>query len=188
MDMRNEKGQFLKGTHWRAVQPFRDKEWLIEHYVNKQMSAKEIADMFGVTDMAIYFWLKRNKIERRDVSAARKIKKWGLSGSDNPMWNKKGEANPRWQGGITPERQAFYVSDEWKKSCSAVWRRDNATCQRCGLVHSDQPDIPFHIHHIKPFRFTECRAEVSNLVLLCEICHHFVHSRRNTENEYISQE
>jgi len=195
--MRNKKGQFIKGfsnnpetqfkkgEHWRKHQSFREKEWLISEYIGKKKSTKEIANQFGVTDSAILFWLKKHGIKRRNVSEARAIKKWGLLGADNPMWNKKGELNHNWKGGITADRQLFYQSQEWKKACSYVWERDKATCQRCGLVKSKSADMPFHIHHIKSFANKELRSNTNNLVLLCETCHHFIHSSKNINNEYL---
>lgn len=185
---RNEKGQFVKGSHWRPEQPFRDKEWLQKHYIELEQSASEIAAMFGVTDGAIHFWLHKHGIPRRSISEARKVKHWGASGIDNPMWNRRGEKNPRWLGGVTPERQAFYTSEEWREACKFVWKRDNATCVRCGLQREDAGDMPFHIHHIKSFADKELRAEPSNLVLVCEVCHLFIHSKKNTTHEYLSQE
>jgi hypothetical protein len=186
--MRNEKGQFLKGAHWRKPQPFRDRAWLIEEYVLKQRSTGDIAIEFGTTDAAILFWLRRHKIPRRSVSEARKIKRWGAEGADNPMWNKRGELNPRWLGGITPERQSFYTSRQWKRACALVWKRDKAKCRRCDLHREAQPDMPFHIHHIVSFADPELRADPANLALLCEVCHHFVHSRRNVGREFLPKE
>ena len=185
---RNKKGQFLKGTHWRKEQPFRNKDWLIEEYLNKERSSKDIGDEFGVSGAAVIFWLKNHKIPRRSVSSARKIKHWGLSGSDNPMWNRRGELNPNWRGGISPERQKFYTSQDWKSACSFVWKRDKATCKRCGLVKSKNSDVPFHIHHIRSFSIIEERANPENLILLCEVCHHHVHSRKNVNREYLQRE
>jgi hypothetical protein len=187
MDMRNNKGQFMKGHHWRTPQPFWDKAWLQKHYVDQSMSTGEIASMFGVTDSAILFWLRKHGIERRTVAQARKIKHWGQTGSDNPMWNKRGELNPRWLGGVTPDRQSFYTSRAWKSACALVWKRDGATCRRCGLNKSESKDMPFHIHHIVSFADKNLRADPSNLVLLCETCHQFVHSKRNTKNEFLSK-
>ncbi len=187
MAMAKNSGQFKAGTHWRKPQSFRDKKWLIEQYQKLERSAGDIAKQFGVTDAAILFWLRRHGIKRRSVSDARKIKHWGQVGIDNPMWNKRGELSPRWMGGITPDRQAFYTSIEWKRACSLVWKRDDAKCQRCGSDRREFPDLPFHIHHIKSFAVIELRADPNNLVLLCEICHHFVHSRRNTKNEFLSK-
>lgn len=185
--MRNRKGQFVKGHHWRPTQPFRDRDWLSREYVELGRSTGDIARQFGVTDAAILFWLRRHGIARRDVSAARKMKRWGTAGESNPMWSRRGELNPNWKGGVTPERQAFYVSDEWKAACRVVWRRDKATCQRCGLYRADRPDMPFHIHHIVSFAIAELRATPSNLVLLCEACHQFVHSRRNVAREHLPE-
>jgi len=184
--MRN-KGQFTKGQHWRIPQPFREKEWLEEHYGRLEMSTGEIALAFCVTDAAILFWMRRHGIPRRNISESRKLKHWGASGVDNPMWNRKGELNPNWNGGITADRQSFYVSQEWKEACLFVWKRERATCQRCRLLHDDSSDMPFHIHHIVPFSDKELRAETMNLALLCEVCHQFVHSRRNTAMEYLKK-
>lgn len=167
--------------------PWWNKEWLYDQYVSCNLSAMEIALHCGITENAIFYWLAKHGIIRRKMMEIRKIKHWGCGGIDNPMWNKKGELNPRWLGGITPERQSFYVSREWRKACSTVWKRDNATCQRCELKKSDRPDMPFHIHHIHSFANKELRAETSNLVLLCESCHHYVHSKRNIHHDYLSK-
>ena len=185
---RNAKGQFLPGTHWREPQAFRDAYWLRREYVDAGRSTGDIARQFGVTDAAIIFWLRKHGIPRRSVSDARKLKHWGAAGADNPMWNKRGELNPRWLGGVTPERQAFYTSREWKDACSTVWKRDGATCQRCGLYRDDQPDMPFHVHHIVSFAVVEKRADPDNLVLLCAVCHQFVHSRENVDGDFLPQE
>ena len=184
---RNQKGQFLPGTHWREPQLFREKSWLEREYVEIGSSTGDIAAQFGVTDAAIIHWLKKHGIKRRSISEARKMKKWGVVGTDNPMWNKTGELNPNWKGGITPERQWFYQSQEWKDACSFVWKRDGAKCQRCGLHQGEQPDMQFHIHHVVSFAVTELRAANDNLVLLCAACHQFVHSRRNKNGDFLQE-
>jgi 5-methylcytosine-specific restriction endonuclease McrA len=186
-ERRSPATEFKPGEHWRPHQQFRDADWLRAEYIENGRSAGDIAEQFGVTDAAIIFWLRKHKIPRRSTSEARALKHWGAFGSDNPMWNKRGELNPRWLGGVTPERQAFYTSEEWRKACSTVWRRDNARCRRCGLHRTEQPDMPFHIHHIISFAVVEHRSDVNNLVLLCEVCHQFVHSRKNVDGEYLPQ-
>lgn len=187
-DMRRKKnGQFMKGEHWRKHQPFRERDVLIEYYINREMSSQEIANVFGVSANAILFWLTKHGIKTRDTSQARKVKAWGLHGSDNPMWNRKGELNPNWRGGVSQERVVFYSSHEWKVVCSEVWKRDKATCQRCGLRKEDSEDVPFHIHHRVSFQNKGLRVSLSNLVLLCEICHLFIHSNKNINKEYIEE-
>jgi hypothetical protein len=182
------KGWFKKGQHWRKPQAFRDKAWLVREYELLGRSAGDIAKEFDITDAAVLFWLDRHGIKRRSVSEARKIKRWGAAGADNPMWNRRGELNPRWLGGVTPERQAFYQSAAWKSACSRVWKRDKATCMRCGLNRRLFPDVPMHIHHVVSFADESLRADASNLVLLCEVCHQFVHSRRNVNREFLPPE
>lgn len=104
---------------------------------------------------------------------------------------KRGAVVANWKGGITPERQTFYRSEEWKTAVKAVWKRDNATCQRCGLDHRTldrkSPTYkPFHIHHIVSFQVMELRCRLTNLVLLCDPCHMFVHSKKNVNGEFIN--
>ena len=187
MGMRNKLGQFVKGTHWRSRKPWWNKKWLNAQYTTNCHSAADIAREWDVHESAIFYWLIKHGIPRRTIRVARKVKHWGVVGPDNPMWNKRGELNPNWRGGVTPERQAFYTSNEWKAACSAVWKRDNATCQRCGLDRRDDTGVPFHIHHIESFANSDLRADIKNLVLLCEVCHNFVHSRRNINSEHLSQ-
>lgn len=173
-------GQFRKGAHWRERKPLYSKRWCVAEYLTKGRSAADIAKEFGVGDTAVHFWLKKHGIKTRSVSEARRLKHWGASGRANPMWNKRGALNPHWLGGVTPERQLFYESRAWKRACSAVWKRDRATCRRC-----ERKRPPLHVHHVISFSDRKHRASVANLVLLCVPCHRFVHSRRNVAREHL---
>lgn len=179
------RGQFKKGTHWRKRRPWWNHSWLLEQYVTLGRSAADIAREGVVTENAILFWIKKHRIKTRTMQEVRALKHWGVSGVDNPMWNKFGELNPNWKGGITADRQSFYASSEWKTACAAVWKRDKATCRRCGLKCDDSPDMPMHIHHIEPFATVALRADIRNLALLCEACHRFIHSKKNVQREYL---
>lgn len=112
-----------------------------------------------------------------------------LPNGDHVLKGKRGANHPSWQGGVTtPVRQSFYASDAWKAACVTVWRRDNATCQRCKLDHRsiDRQKMKFHIHHIYGFtRFPLLRADPNNLVLLCETCHRWVHGKLNVTKDWI---
>ncbi len=103
------------------------------------------------------------------------------------MIGRRGAEVPSWKGGVTPQRQAFYSSIEWRKSCKDVWVRDNAQCQKCGRKKKDDRSVSFDIHHIVSFACVELRAELSNLVLLCEPCHYWVHSSSNVDNDFIKE-
>lgn len=102
-----------------------------------------------------------------------------------PLRGKRGAEVPTWRGGITPDRQAFYSTHEWKAAVKEVWKRDNATCQKCGKRSCKGQRFAFDIHHIVSFECKELRAVLSNLVLLCEGCHYWVHSSNNVNKEFI---
>ena len=97
---------------------------------------------------------------------------------------KTGINNHSWKGGITPERQVFNKSVDWKNAVSAVWKRDKATCQNC-LKKQIYKEKSFEVHHIISFKYKELRAAIDNLVLLCNPCHGFIHSKKNLDRRFI---
>lgn len=101
---------------------------------------------------------------------------------------KRGDETPSWKGGVTPERQSVYSSQEWKNAVRVVWRRDNAICQRCKLDHRtvNRAEMSFAIHHIVSFADKSKRCDPDNLVLLCVKCHRFVHSKANVNKEFLA--
>lgn len=103
------------------------------------------------------------------------------------MKGRRGSETPNWKGGITPERQAFYQTQEWKAAEREVKKRDKQTCQRCGKVKTSGDGLNFDIHHIVGFACVKLRAVVSNLVYLCEPCHYWVHGKENVNNEFIKE-
>lgn len=103
------------------------------------------------------------------------------------MKGRTGDAHPGWKGGLTPERQAFYASEEWAEAVKAVWKRDQAVCRRCGVHHNTTESRgTFHIHHIVSFQVAALRSAAGNLALLCAACHRHVHSRKNTTKEFLA--
>ena len=111
-----------------------------------------------------------------------------LPNGDHVLKGRTGPNHPSWKGGGTPLRQAFYSSDDWKKVCVNIWDRDDAICQRCGLDHRyiDRDVKKFHIHHIYGFtEYSNLRSDDNNLVLLCDTCHRWVHSRKNESGDWI---
>lgn len=103
-------------------------------------------------------------------------------------WLKQEGKHPAsWKGGITPERQAFYATEQWRKVEKYVRERDNNTCQLCGMKQPEDCKRQFHIHHIYKFDKNErLRAHPDNLVVLCHKCHMFVHSSKNTEHKFMT--
>lgn len=183
---RDASGRFLKGTHWRKHQAFRERAYLEREYVQGKRSTGDIAKEFGVTTGAVLFWLNRHGIARRDVSEARSVKKWGLSGKANGMYGRCGCKNPRWIDGSSPLRQKMYARSFWKELAKEVYKRDGYACKRCGSPHSGKNKL--HAHHVKPWAgHPESRFLLSNIVTLCDACHRWVHSTRNVNSEYLAR-
>jgi len=195
--MRNKKGQFIKGAHgskdtefkkgnhWRNPKPYWEKDWLIEQYCAFQKSAQEIAKEQDCSIGVIYHFLRRHGIQKRTTSEARAIKYWGSRGEENGMYGRTGEDSSNWKGGITPERQSFYSSELWKKTKRSVWKRDGGICQRCGKRYDGSER--FDIHHIISFCIEEKRADKNNLLVLCNTCHRWTHSKKNKNGEFLNE-
>lgn len=193
---------------------------LADLYTGQKLGCPEIARMYERDATTVYYWLRRAGIPTRargtdpaqwfskggdprsfsgtKHSAATKAK-LAIASKERKPWLRNGihwlhtvppEMNPKWNGGSTPERQEFYRSSEWKAAVKAVWRRDNAKCQCCGLdwrTVDRTNTATFHIHHIASFAVRELRADVGNLVLLCRPCHLWVHSNANVNSLFIKQ-
>jgi hypothetical protein len=166
--------------------PFHDREWLRKRYHDDKLDLSDIARKCNVCPGTVFRYMRKFNIPRRTCgeSVLAKGRTLGLPGNRNGMYGRTGCKSPTWKGGCTPERQSFYQSQEWKKACSAVWKRDDATCQRC-LTRKQANDDKYCVHHIVSFSVRELRAEVSNLVLLCDKCHRWVHSKKNVSKQFI---
>lgn len=75
LQSRTPLGRFLPGTHWRPHQIFREKAYLVQEYVTKQRSCRDIAADHGMNSgMAIGYWLRRHNIPRRKPSEVMQAK------------------------------------------------------------------------------------------------------------------
>lgn len=195
------------------------REELSRLYINEKKSANEIARLVGRNSKRVWEWLifygvatrsrghdvaqhfkKGHKIgvgriisEKQKEVLREARKRDGSKGlfknGVHVLKGRKGAAHPRFKGGMTPERQAFYSSDEWKEACKIVWHRADAKCERCTLDHRtiDRSQVSFHVHHVISFQIRATRAIPSNLLLLCQDCHRFVHSKLNTAKQFIGE-
>jgi len=86
--------------------------------------------------------------------------------------NVSGEDNPHWQGG-----HSTYYGENWTEIRWEARKRDDYTCQSCGVSQEDhrrETGKSLHVHHIRPIRdFDEPddANELSNVVTLCVRCH-----------------
>lgn len=64
-------------------------------------------------------------------------------------------------------------------------KRDNFTCQKCGL--EDKKATKLEAHHIVPL-YMDGKDELDNLIILCFDCHHFVPDKKSNFDEYMLEE
>jgi hypothetical protein len=154
-----------KGEYQRTFKPV-TKEWLYEHYIEKQLNTTEIAHIVQRDPKSVWNWLKdfgiptrgrgtdkrqqfkkgdnnyfkgkKHTKETKDKIRACRLKDGHVPYlKDGKHWLKtKGAIHPNWKGGISPDRQSFYCSFEWGEAVKEVWKRDNAICQKCGKKHN----------------------------------------------------
>lgn len=137
-----------------------------------ELCFKSIRNLYGAP--LIRFCSKKcyGKSGEINISGLQKGRAWnkGLLGyrKGHPGYVKmKGENNPAWKGGITPENTRIRNSNAYKKWRVEVMERDNFTCQFCSKRGGD-----LHVDHIKPFsKFPDLRMEISNGRTLCVPCH-----------------
>lgn len=167
---------YVVGHYGAPPRPYTDKAWLQEQYEVLNKSTHQIADECGVSHGTIIRHLRRNGIRVR--SQAESLR---LSGAVS------GERNPAWNGGVTPERQRLYKTDNWSDLVKQVLQHDGYRCARCGRTKGDD-DVILHTHHIAAWAdYPELRFDPDNLITLCSLCHTWVHSSENTESEYIQR-
>jgi 5-methylcytosine-specific restriction endonuclease McrA len=164
--------------------PYHDSAWLRAEYERGQTLA-DIAAGCGVAPGTVFRYVRRFGLVTRTAGESARLtgRTHRMPGERNPMHGRRPKS---WKGGCTPERQAFYSSSEWLAAAKEVWKRDRATCQRCG-AKKRRKDEKFCIHHLVSFAVKQFRARLSNLALLCEACHLWVHSRENVGGEFIKE-
>lgn len=79
----------------------------------------------------------------------------------------KGPSSPFWKGGINGENDTLRHRREYKVWRTAVYERDDYTCQCCGS-HGGR----LNAHHVNQFSdYPELRYDIDNGITLCENCH-----------------
>ena len=102
----------------------------------------------------------------------RKLKKGKSLSKDHKIKigdSQKAEKNHNWRGGVTSENNKFYNSFEYDDWRTAVFERDEYTCQDCG-----ERGGTLNAHHILPlrdYRDPEYSLNVDNGITLCKKCH-----------------
>jgi hypothetical protein len=165
-------------------------EWLRHYEIpTRPRGGKSSPGSFQPGQPGTFAGKKHTAASREAIRAARKADGGVPYLRNGQHWLKTvaREDHPSWQGGITPERQEFYATQEWRDVSRKVWERSGGRCESCDELRTAHRDTPFHIHHIVRFRVRHLRAVLGNLVLLCPDCHRWVHSRKNVNREYLRE-
>lgn len=89
-----------------------------------------------------------------------------------PRFNRRGDKNFFWKGGVTNKNLSIRMSLEYKLWRTAVFERDNYTCIWCGLKGGNGVKVILNADHIKPFcDYPELRFAIDNGRTLCIDCH-----------------
>jgi hypothetical protein len=111
-----------------------------------------------------------SKEHKNNISESQKGEKGYWWGKDT--WNKGkhylqicGENHWNWKGGVSIDHQRINTL-EWNKTRKQIYKRDNWTCQICGLKNPR----PLQCHHIIPYRVSQDDS-IENLITLCCSCH-----------------
>lgn len=93
-----------------------------------------------------------------------------------------GENNGCWTGG-----KNSYRGENWFHIRNEIRKRDNYTCQNCGIKEDDF-GMQMSVHHIIPYILFRGNDKLSNqsdnLICLCESCHRQTHSGDNHPSKF----
>lgn len=117
---------------------------------------------------------KRTEENKRNIGLACKGKSGRKIGYSHTAETRKkmslsgtGDKNSNWKGGVSPINHRIRESAEYKDWRTAVFKRDDYTCQECG-----SRGYRLQVDHIKPFAyFPELRLVIENGRTLCVECH-----------------
>lgn len=91
-----------------------------------------------------------------------------------------GSYNPSWQGGKSYYKRCYRGID-WEEQRQQCYKRDNYTCQICGVKCVSRRDLSdnngnrlIQCHHINEYK-TDKNNNLDNLVTLCASCHKKLH-------------
>jgi len=119
---------------------------------------------------------KLMSIKRKGVKKSEKTKKL-MSKNNCRYWlGVKGKNNPHWKGGISRNKHSNLSAVKWR---AKVFKRDNWTCQACGVVGRN-----LEAHHIKSWsQYPKYRYKLNNGVTLCKECHKLTDNYKGLSNK-----
>lgn len=118
------------------------------------------------------------RVKRSESAKEKGIGSW-MAGRTMPLETRQkiaekmsGNKTHLWQGGKTQEAKLIRTSWEYRFWRTAVFKRDNYTCQNCGARNGNGHTVYLEADHIKSFAdFPELRFDIANGRTLCRDCH-----------------
>lgn len=180
-DLRNEKGQFVKGNSgfWLGrkrpglITKTSFKKGQIAHNLGKRTGVSLICPKCKKE-----FYVIKTKLTGRVQFCSKTCQRIDNTcidcGVSIQHVSKRcrscantGKLHPSWRGGLRGLNRIIYQSAQYKRWRNAIFERDNYTCQDCnqrgGILQAD---------HIKSFsQYPELRFNLSNGRALCVQCH-----------------
>lgn len=165
---------------------FPSKGWLIEEYINKNRTRKEIAKELKISDCYLGKYIKKLDIQKSHKNRPNRKPGHGKKGMFSNEQKKQisqrmsGENNPAWKGGITPKANAIRQEKITKELRKLIYDRDDYTCQLCFKRGGS-----LTLHHVVPiWQDISLIDNVENLKTLCKTCHEKLNGHEHEYNDY----
>lgn len=128
----------------------------------------------------------------KDFAPWNKGKKYSLYSEDEKdriSERQRGKNNSNWNGGTSSERQKAIGSRDYALWRTAVFMRDNHTCQECGERSRKGKRVTLNADHIKPWAtHPELRYAIDNGRTLCVECHRQTDTYAKTTKYYLNKQ
>lgn len=135
------------------------KDKLLKLYWKEGKGFQELASLFECSVGGLWRVFERYDIERRPNFSS---EDWSSpSGEEHPLYK-----NGKWIGGAGPE-----YGSNWAEQRKKALRRDNHTCQLCGVEEDGREHDIHHIKSITKFDNPKEGNRLDNLITLCRSCH-----------------
>lgn len=180
-------------TNAMDVEEFRNKrkETNIKKYGYENISSSpEIRKKVAITNIERYGGIApTSSVDVKEKVLATCLEKYGVK-SPLALWDRKGENNPNWKGGVSYEYEGRLSLEclDWKKN---VYKKDNYTCQCCGAKNGNGKHITLNAHHIFNWNDYEgLRYDINNGITLCDKCHiefHIIYGKKLNNKEQIDE-
>jgi len=141
-----------------------------EHIKNLKKAFKGRKSKRKGISYVVEFGVEKAKQIKKQISKNRKGKCIGHN-----YGFKKGQKPWNYIDGRSKTLGPARYGDDWFKIRLLVYKRDNYTCQRCGVT-MEETGNPHHIHHIVPFLISFDNS-LNNLITLCPSCHRKIEAK-----------